>query len=265
MGEWLVPALIGFASGVLSGAFGVGGGILTTPGIRLIIGAPALVAVGTPLPVIVPGAITGAITYARNGQSDVRAGVLLGAFGSLTSLVGAYLTSLVGGSVVLLATVALIVWAAIDTLLQARAGDGASRLPPTGTAEPPEPPRVPVSLLAGIGALTGLYSGFLGLGGGFVLVPMLTRWGRFSVKRAIGTSLVTVAILAVPGTAAHAWLGHIDWQIAAGLAVGVVPGALLGARITLGASERIVRSGFAGMLVVAGLWLAVNEITAVLR
>jgi uncharacterized membrane protein YfcA len=50
MGEWLLAAAIGWVSGVLSGAFGLGGGILTTPAIRLLLDAPALVAVGTPLP-----------------------------------------------------------------------------------------------------------------------------------------------------------------------------------------------------------------------
>ena len=64
----LTTLAIGFVSGLFSGAFGIGGGIVTTPAIRLILGAPALVAVGTPLPVILPSAITGAL-YATAGAA----------------------------------------------------------------------------------------------------------------------------------------------------------------------------------------------------
>lgn len=284
MRDLVVSVGIGFCSGVLSGAFGIGGGIITTPAIRLILGAPALVAVGTPLPVILPTALTGALTYARNGVADVRAGVTCGLAGSLTAVLGAWGTSLVGGDVVLIATAALILYAAVDMIVQAyrlkpRAGGSAASaeaatLAPT-TAPAIDAPsatdapatlatRVPIMPLVVIGAVTGLYSGFLGLGGGFVLVPLLTRWLHFDMKRAIATSLVAVAMLAVPGTITHAILGHIDWAIALALSVGVIPGAMLGARITLGSSDRSVRIGFATLLVVVGIWLAGNELWGLL-
>jgi hypothetical protein len=115
-----------------------------------------------------------------------------------------------------------------------------------------------------IGVLTGLYSGFFGLGGGFVLVPMLTRWMRMPIKRAIATSLVAVALLAVPGTITHALLGNIDWVISLGLVVGVVPGALVGARITQTASDDRIRIAFAVLLIAVALWLAVTELGAVM-
>ncbi len=114
--------------------------------------------------------------------------------------------------------------------------------------------------LIAIGALTGLYSGFLGLGGGFILVPMLTRWLGFDIKRAIATSLLAITILAIPGTITHAVLGNIDWRIAAVLAVGVIPGAILGSRLTLGSAERSVRIGFATLLLVTGAWLAISTL-----
>ena len=116
--------------------------------------------------------------------------------------------------------------------------------------------------LVASGALAGFYSGFFGLGGGFVLVPLLTRWMRFPIKRAIGTSLVCIAILAVPGTITHALLGNIDWMIGLGLIIGVIPGAIVGARIALGSTDRSLRIGFAVLLAVVGLWLAATEVGA---
>jgi len=288
---------IGLVSGVLSGAFGIGGGIITTPAIRLILGAPALIAVGTPLPVIFPSALTGAVSYARNGIADVRTGVICGVAGSGTAVLGAWATRLVGGDVVLLATAALILYTAADMVLQvvrpprvgleaAEERDAATSLegvesPEAGEpADEPEPPEqersallnehakpgsegarnAPAARLILIGAATGFYSGFLGLGGGFVLVPMLTRWLGFPIKRAIATSLFAITILAIPGTISHALLGHIDWRIAAGLAVGVIPGALIGARFTLGSADRTVRLAFSALLVVTGAWLAISTL-----
>lgn len=254
MGDWALAAVVGLVSGVLSGAFGIGGGIVTTPAIRLLLGAPALIAVGTPLPVIIPAALTGAFAYNRSGRADLRAALVIALAGALPAVGGALLATRVGGSIVLVGTALLILWAATDTILQVLH-------PPTPLPDETRSTQLRVLALVGVGAITGLYSGFFGLGGGFVLVPLLTRWLRFGVKRAVGTSLATVAILAIPGTVTHALLGNIDWLIAAGLAVGVVPGALLGARISLGAHDRQIRIAFALLLVVVGVLLAVTELT----
>ncbi len=247
MPEFLATVAIGFASGVLSGMFGIGGGVITTPAIRLLLGAPALVAVGTPLVALIPSVVTGAISYARARVCDLRGGVTLGLAGALTAVVGAWLTRLVGGTFVLVATAVLILVMAADMARQVlrppqparEVGDAAAE---DASGPAPEPQR---GQLVGAGAATGLYSGFLGLGGGFVLVPLLTRWLRYPMKRAIGTSLVAIAILAVPGAITHAVIGNVDWAIAAGLTIGAIPGAVVGSRIGLGASDRALRLGFA--------------------
>jgi len=265
VGDWVLAAAIGFGSGILSGAFGIGGGIVTTPAIRLILGAPALIAVGTPLPVIIPSAIAGALSYRREGLLDVRAGVVLAAAGSLTSVAGAWLTRLAGGTVVLMGTAAFIFVAAADMITQVlrppRAVAGhATALDSEGEGARPSRSRLALLPLVTIGALTGLYSGFFGLGGGFVLVPLLTRWLRVPLKHAIGTSLVAVSLLAIPGTITHALLGHVDWSIVLPLALGVVPGAVVGARLTLGARESRVRIAFATLLVLVAAVLAGTEL-----
>ncbi|MBN2405508.1 MAG: sulfite exporter TauE/SafE family protein, partial [Coriobacteriia bacterium] len=103
----LLSVLIGLGSGFLSGQFGIGGAMVTTPAIRLILGRPELIAVGTPLPIIIPSAVAGAIAYSRRGMIDVRAGVMIGLAGSVASVAGAWLTQLVGGSFVLIVTAAV--------------------------------------------------------------------------------------------------------------------------------------------------------------
>lgn len=268
----------GLLSGLLSGMFGIGGGLVTTPAIRLLLGFPALVAVGTPLPVILPTAASGAWAYARRGMADVRAGLLMGAVGSAGSVAGALASSFVGGRVLMVATAVLVLYVAADMALHAKRGDAPATepIPGAGEADPAEAhvgrravpavvERGRTSRLAAIGLVAGAYSGLLGLGGGFVVVPALVRWLGMPLKRAIGTSLVTVAVLAVPGTVTHWALGHVDLALAGWLVIGTVPGALLGARVTAVSRERVVSVAFAIVLAAAGVWLAASEIAGALR
>ena len=128
MRELLTTFGIGLVSGVLSGAFGIGGGIITTPAIRLILGAAPLIAVDTPLPVIFPSAVTGLLNYRRQGLLETRTGLWCGAFGSVFAVLGALATQFAGGTVVLLATAALILYTAGDMILQVLQAKGSPRV-----------------------------------------------------------------------------------------------------------------------------------------
>lgn len=252
--SWPLVLAIGLVTGYLSGQFGIGGGIVTTPALRLLLGQPELIAVGTPLPVIIPTAAAGAASYLRRGLADTRVGVTLGLVGGAFSVAGAWAATRVGGSVVLLVTAALISYMAVDMALLAlrTREDGPER---TAHAE-----RSRSWLwLGALGAATGVYSGFLGLGGGFVVVPALVRFFAFPAKRAVGTSLIAVTLLAIPGSITHYLMGNVDLGLAMALAVGVVPGALLGAKVTAMAKEKTVRVAFAALLLAVGLVLALTE------
>ncbi len=252
-----LAVVIGLVSGFLSGQFGIGGGVVTTPAIRLLLARPAIIAVGTPLPVILPTAIAGAISYHRRGLTDLRAGFLIGLAGAVASVIGALATRLVTGSTLMVVTAVIICYMAVDMLLLVRRQSNE----PPGVL--PAVPHVPTARrtagLAVLGVVTGLYSGFLGLGGGFIVVPALVRWFGFDIKKAIGTSLVVVTVLSVPGSITHFALGHVDLGLAGLLALGVVPGALLGAKVTALSKERTVKVAFALLLLTVGLLLALSE------
>jgi uncharacterized membrane protein YfcA len=238
--------------------FGIGGGVLTTPAIRLLLGYPELVAVGTPLPVIIPGALAAAVSYVREGIADLRTGLKLGAWGAVASVGGAALTRVAGGDIVLILTAVLIVYISGVMLV------GRDEAPVAGGS--PGTPAETIAArpwwhLALAGMLGGAYSGFLGLGGGFVMVPLLYRVFKVPLKYAIGTSLVAVTAFAVPGTITHWYLGNVDPRLALVLAAGVVPGALLGARIAFAAEDRHLRVAFAIMLGAVGVLLGVTEIS----
>ena len=82
------------------------------------------------------------------------------------------------------------------------------------------------------------------------------------MKRALGTSLLVIVALVVPGTIVHAVLDHIDWGICLALVLGGVPGARLGAVLALGAKERTLRMIVGGGLLTISIAYAVDQIAA---
>jgi len=252
---------LGLVSGVLSGMFGIGGGVITTPGIRLLLGGSAMSAVATPLVGIVPSSLSGAYSYLKKGVANWRIGITLGGVGACFSAFGALAANHFGGKVVMLGTVVLILYAAIDTIIsvvQSYRTHGRSDVAAEVTNTSPIS-RNTYLKAGGIGALAGAYSGFFGLGGGFVIVPLLKRLLKMDYHEAIGTSLLSVAMLSIPGLVTHSLLGNVDWMTGAGIVIGVIPGAALGARITLGTSERATSIGFAILLIATGIWLGASE------
>jgi uncharacterized membrane protein YfcA len=113
-----------------------------------------------------------------------------------------------------------------------------------------------------IGVAAGAVSGLLGIGGGVLLVPAFTGWVRLSIKPALATSLACVGVLAVPALITHAALGHIDWLYALPLCVGVVPGARLGAHLTIRSSDRTLRLLVGGVLGVIAVAYGLGETLA---
>ena len=241
---------VGAAAGVLSGLFGVGGGVVTTPAVNVLLGGTAIQAVATPLPVIFPTSLVGAYTYARAGEASFRAARWAAGPGILGAVAGAYLTDLVNAHLLLAATAVLIAWTAVRVILGRR------------STRPWRIGATPGWKYAAVGLAAGLVSGLLGVGGGIVMVPAFTVWIGMPLKRALGTSLIVISALVVPGTAVHWALGHIDWTIFLVLTLGVVPGAMLGARLAIRARERTLRMLVGVFLLAIAVLYGIDEVVA---
>src|SRR6266516_1493821 len=251
-GEIVLGIAIGVAAGVLSGLFGVGGGIVTTPAIQELLGGTPYVAVGTHCPVAIPTAVVGGYTYARAGEVSWRAIRFAAIPGVAGAAAGAWLTSLIDPHWLLLVTAGLIAWQAV------RIGRSSTyRIRPRGST--------PGWQYTALGGFPGLVSGLLGVGGCIVFVPLVTTMLCMPLKRALGTSLVLIAIIAIPGTIVHAALGHIDWGIAFVLMLAVIPGARIGASIALGTRERTLRLLVGSFLLVVAVVYGVAEIARLAR
>jgi uncharacterized protein len=276
---------LGVATGAMSGLFGVGGAVISTPGIRAL-GASAQTAVGTTLPSIIPGAASGTLRYAREGLVDGPAVRATAPIGMVAAVAGALLTEVIPGKghALMLTTAALVALSGARMVRNADVDGPTPSVFSAGTTASAASPaekmvaRVPGDIvvaagdrthgrpttmrLAAVGTLAGLLSGLLGIGGGAVMVPAFTQIAGFSLKRAIATSLACVGILAVPGTIAHALLGNIDWRFALLLTVGMIPGARLGAALTIRAEDRRLRLVVGAFLGATAVAYAAGEIAA---
>jgi uncharacterized protein len=241
---------VGFGAGVLSGLFGVGGGIVTTPAVDTLLGGTAIQAIATPLPVILPTSLVGSYTYGKAGEVSFRAARWAAAPGIGGAIAGALLTEVVNAHLLLLVTAALIAITAVQVIV------GRTSRTPWVLGE------TPGWKYSAIGLLAGFVSGLLGVGGGIVMVPALTTWIGMPLRRALGTSLLVIAILVIPGTIVHSLLGNIDWAIFLVLTLGVIPGARVGARIALGVRERSLRVAVGTFLLSVALAYAAVEVTA---
>jgi uncharacterized membrane protein YfcA len=244
--------LIGLVTGVLSAMFGVGGAFVSNPGVRAL-GAEPLVAVGTTLPSILPGAASGTVRYQREGLVDWQVVAWASVAGLVAVIGGSLLSHAVPGDghLLLLAVAVLLGFNAWRTAFGGPSGGGE---PPGGNPAPAAPPRVRGGWRpAVVGLAAGLLAGLLGVGGGAVMVPAFSELLHLPLKAAIATSLVCAGLFALPATVVHAMLGDVDWRLAILLTVGVVPGARLGASLTIRAAERRLR-------LTVGLFLAVVAI-----
>jgi uncharacterized protein len=262
---------LGVATGVLSAMFGVGGAVVSTPGIRAL-GASALIAVGTTLPSIFPGALSGTARYVREGIIDWHIALPAAAVGVPAAVGGSVLSEVVPGDGhwLMLLTAALL--ATTAWRLRKPPPERASRdLEPCDVSNrdllerEADDRRRESWVAAGVGVVAGGMSGLLGVGGGIVMVPAFSELLGMSIRRAVATSLVCVGVFAIPGTITHALLGNIDWRFAIGLAVGVVPGARIGAAIALRVTEARHRLVVAGFLGVIAMVYAVGEVIALAR
>ncbi len=104
------------------------------------------------------------------------------------------------------------------------------------------------------GLLVGILSSGTGLGGGFLIVPLLISMGR-DVKVAVGTSFIFILFAAMSSISAHFRMGRLDWEMGIALAIGGVLGAQLGPVILQQAPDNLFKRIFSVLLIGTGIWL----------
>ena len=125
-----------------------------------------------------------------------------------------------------------------------------------------EAPMTAKRLLTGaaIGLVAGFASGYVGVGGGFLMVPLFISLLGITMKKASGTSLIAVVILAIPGVITQTLHGNVDFVAGIAMAIGSIPGALIGASLIRYIPERKMRFLFGFFLLFAAIILVINEL-----
>lgn len=281
---WVTLAVLaaGFGSGVLASVLGVGGAVITTPMIRAL-GATPIAAVGSTVPAILPGALSGSLRYHREGYILWPVALTCGLSGMSFAILGGWVADIVDARWLMILTAVLVMWCGASLLrdgLRTNAAERAERAEQAGAAaeagadpdevleqvstevDPAIRPRGGVPAMVALGVGGGFLAGLLGIGGGLILTPGLTLGLRLPVKHAIATSLAAVAMMSTTAVATHIVLGHVNWRFAVPLAIGIVPGARVGANITVGASEQVMRLVAGSSLIVVSIVYLAGEVAA---
>jgi uncharacterized membrane protein YfcA len=234
-----------------------------------LLGLEPLLVIGTALPAVIPGSISGSLRYRKERLVLWPAVAATVPLGMLAAVGGSLLSEEVPGNghLLQLATACLLGLSAY------RMGRIPVPLPPeepraeSDALDAPVRPRVPSTAVpavrfALIGLLAGSLSGLLGIGGGVIMVPAFIALARVEVKSAIATSLVCVGLFAIPGTITHLIEGHVDVRVAVALIIGTIPGARVGASLTIRATERRIRITVATFLGVVAVFYGGSELAA---
>ena len=253
--QYALGALSGSLVGFSLGMFGGGGSILAVPLMVYVVGVPsAHMAIGTSAFAVAANAFANMISHARLGNVKWRCAALY----SLAGIVGAFLGSSFGKVVngqQLLLLFALLMLVVAALMFRSR-GRGCNARAQCNRENAPK--------VIGIGGVTGAFSGFFGIGGGFLIVPGLMASTGMPIINAIGTSLVAITVFGLTTALNYAVSGLVDWPLAfifvAGGAAGGVLGSLLARRLS--AQKGTLSTLFAGLIFVVAIYMIYRSIPA---
>ena len=240
-GRALLGLVLGAGMGLVFSAIGAGGGVLAVPLMLFVFHLPLSQATGSALAVVCGTAAVSVFFHARRGNVDWR---VAGAF-SVAAMACAPLGGLLHTQVP--DRVTLVLFCAVLALVAIRMWRSTEPLPePQSKGHFAWPPTL------GLGAATGVLTGLLGVGGGFLVVPALTTLLGVPMRIAVGTSAAVVCASSLSGALTYAASGQVAWPLLTTVGVGALLGAAAGVPLSHKLPERALRRGFAGVALLVG-------------
>jgi uncharacterized membrane protein YfcA len=242
----------GVLTGAALGLLGGGGSVLTVPIFVYLLGFAPKEAIAMSLAVVGATSAVGTASHWRAGNVNVRVAASFGAVAMLGTLAGVRLARFVPGTTQLV-IFGVVMLTAAAFMLRSRApcDDEAARMTARSSASV-------LKVMPG-GLLVGLLTGIVGVGGGFLIVPVLVLL-RMSLREAVGTSLLVITGTCVVGFLGY--LGHVnlDWLAVALVAAGTLPGIAIGSYLHHFVPQGILRRGFAAFLVVIAAFILIENL-----
>src|SRR3954451_24030109 len=264
----VAAAGLGLVIGLVMGGLGGGGGVLVVPALVYLLGQTAQDATTGSVVIVGVAAVGGVLTRARGGI-DWRTGLSFGALGIPAAYLGARLNQHVAQPVVLLSFATLTLLTATGLLLDTRrrtaaeccsapAGDGAGGAPLRTL-----PPRLHTAAkVTGCGVAVGFLTGFLGVGGGFLVVPALVIVLRMPMRLAVGTSLMIIVLNSASSFASRLGAVGLDWRVIVPFTVGAVLSCIAAKSLAHRLSGTTLTRAFAILLIAVGTFVAVQNVLA---
>ena len=256
----LVAAII---VGLILGLLGSGGSAILVPILVYLVGHDAKISIAESMAIVCVISAIGAIPFARSKQVDWRSVALFGVPAMLGTFVGAWLGGLASNAVQLTVFGAMLLLAAGLMILKAF-GKETQADESEKVARPDSQRSAHRSIIVVEGVVVGVLTGFVGVGGGFLIVPALFILGKLPMRVAIGTSLVIIAMKSAVGFGKYQhYLGthdlSVDWPtIWTFVAIGMV-GCFAGQQLNSRLNQRALKQAFAVFLVILGGFVIVRE------
>lgn len=235
----------------MSGFFGIGGGFILTPTL-ILMGFSPVIAIATSLLYTVATSLSGVVAHLRLGNIKWETSVVLGISGVITTqLAYPFVLFLeryqLEGTVIPIMYLALILYFSISILMTKSATQVTAKQSKNSYIK-----------IVFIGAFAGFISTALGVGGGFIIVPLLMSVLAFQPKYAVGTSLLGVLMIVIAGFASYASTIQLDYWVIGCLIIGALVGGQLGARVTNVYEDTQVRHFLAGLYIATGISLGLK-------
>lgn len=244
--------ILGCITGFISAFFGIGGSSIDTPLLRTFLNLPPYIALGTPLPLTLLTATIASFAYKREQLVNFRIALhsLIGGVPGM--VVGSYLTVYISGIFLMFFTAGILFFMGIDFFYN-------NVIEKIFRTEKIFSSRSTYSIIS-VGTVIGFLSGILANGGGIFFVPTYVVLFRMKIKEAIATSLLTVAVMSVPGSIIHYYLGHIDLLTTAAMGIGVAPMAYIGAKMDIKTKSKTIKLLFGVLLVSFSIYFFISQL-----
>ena len=245
-----IAVIAGAVIGLSLGALGGGGSILAVPVLVYALYLDPQAATTASLVIVGVTAIVAAISHARAGRVDWRAAFIFGGLGIPASIGGSLLNRAVDPQVLLLAFAALMLLAAAAMYRRSRADEVVATPSPAGPLQ--------VVRVVAVALVVGFLTGFLGVGGGFLIVPALVLAMGFGMPTAVGTSLVIISITSLAALVERLGHGAIAWDVILPFTAAAIAGSLIGKQLSEKVSGPALTRAFAVLLVLVAGYVAVR-------
>ena len=247
--------------GLILGLVGGGGSILAVPLLVYVVGVKSPhVAIGTSAIAVSMSALGNVFAHSRAGNVKWRCAFVFAAAGVIGALAGSQVAKALDGQKLLALFGAVMIVVGGVMLRKRQSGENADVHLTAETAKELLP------LLVGIGFAVGAFSGFFGIGGGFLIVPGLILATGMPLTSAIGTSLVAITAFGAATAASYAWSGLVDWPLASLFVLGGLAGGAVGVRAgqILAESKRTLNIVFASLVIIVGVYVTVRGLNSLL-